>query len=176
MKWNEWGFRPYLCPYRLKWARRASWEWWDEWEDTALQTQDAKIELWGRARYLSVTEASQNTRSLRVSRKDTFCFLETWMPDWGSSPWFPTFQAGSFNHYTWGPATLRFINVFYKSALYSHPKAGITMTMANDYHWFLSQFSNTFIQFWMHYVLVMWQSFNQILSEIRPYDVTLLWV
>ena len=29
-KWNESGFRPPLCTYRLDWARRTSWGWWDE--------------------------------------------------------------------------------------------------------------------------------------------------
>ena len=42
-KLNEWGFRPPLCIYRLKWARRTSWGWWD---DTALQTHDSKFEPW----------------------------------------------------------------------------------------------------------------------------------
>ena len=46
MKWNESGFRPLLCTYRLTWARRTCWGWWDEWNDTALQTQDSKFEPW----------------------------------------------------------------------------------------------------------------------------------
>ena len=46
MKWNESGFRPPLCTYRLNWARRTSWGWWDDWDDTALQTQDSKFEPW----------------------------------------------------------------------------------------------------------------------------------
>ena len=54
--------------------------------------------VWGRARYLSVTEAPHNTEFLRVSRKETFCFLKTWRPEWGSNPRSPNFQAGSFNH------------------------------------------------------------------------------
>ena len=41
MKWNESGFRPPLCTYRLNWVRRTSWGWWDEWEDIALQTQNS---------------------------------------------------------------------------------------------------------------------------------------
>ena len=45
-KWNESGFRPPLCTYRLNWARRTSWGWWDDWDDTALQTQDSKFEPW----------------------------------------------------------------------------------------------------------------------------------
>ena len=45
-KWNESGFRPPLCTYRLNWARRTSWGWWDDWDDTVLQTQDPKLEPW----------------------------------------------------------------------------------------------------------------------------------
>ena len=40
------GFRPPLCTYRLNWARRISWGWWDDWDDTVLQTQDSKFEPW----------------------------------------------------------------------------------------------------------------------------------
>ena len=46
MKWNVSGFRPPLCTYRLNWARRTSWGWWDDWDDTVLQTQDSKFEPW----------------------------------------------------------------------------------------------------------------------------------
>ena len=46
IKWNEWGFRPSLCTYRPTSARRTSWGWWDECDDTALQTQDSKFEPW----------------------------------------------------------------------------------------------------------------------------------
>ena len=45
-KWNESGFRPPLCTYRLNWARRTSWGWWDDWDHTVLQTQDSKFEPW----------------------------------------------------------------------------------------------------------------------------------
>ena len=44
--WNESGFRPPLCTYMLNWARRNSWGWWDDWDDTVLQTQDSKFEPW----------------------------------------------------------------------------------------------------------------------------------
>ena len=43
-KWNESGFRPPLCTYKLNWARRTSWVWWDDWDDTVIQTQDSKFE------------------------------------------------------------------------------------------------------------------------------------
>ena len=46
LQWNESGFRPPLCTYRLNWARRTSWGWWDDWDDTVLQTQDSKFEPW----------------------------------------------------------------------------------------------------------------------------------
>ena len=46
LKWNESGFRPPLCTYRLNWAMRTSWGWWDDWDDTVLQTQDSKFEPW----------------------------------------------------------------------------------------------------------------------------------
>ena len=46
VKWNESGFRPPLCKYRLNWAKRTSWGWWDDWDDTVLQTQVSKFEHW----------------------------------------------------------------------------------------------------------------------------------
>ena len=45
-KWNESSFRPPLCTYRLNWARRTFWGWWDDWDDSVLQTQDSKFEPW----------------------------------------------------------------------------------------------------------------------------------
>ena len=43
---NESGFRPPLCTYKLNWARRTSWGWWDDWDDTVLQTQESKFVPW----------------------------------------------------------------------------------------------------------------------------------
>ena len=37
---------PLLCTYRLNWARRTFWGWWDEWDDTALQTRDSRFKPW----------------------------------------------------------------------------------------------------------------------------------
>ena len=57
-EWNESGFRPPLCTYRLNWARRSSWGWWDDWDDTVLQTQDSKFEHW-RSEAKHATSRSQ---------------------------------------------------------------------------------------------------------------------
>ena len=77
---NKWGFRPHVCTYRLNLARRTSWEWRDEWDDTALETHDSKFEpcmaVWGQVRYLSVTEAPHNIKSLRMSGEE-MCYFET---------------------------------------------------------------------------------------------------
>ena len=45
MEWNELGFRPPLCTW-LSWVMKTSWGWWDEWDDTALQTQGLKFATW----------------------------------------------------------------------------------------------------------------------------------
>ena len=60
MKWNESGFRPPLCTYRLNWARRTSWGWWDDWDETVLQTQDSKFEPWRS----EVEQATSRSRRL----------------------------------------------------------------------------------------------------------------
>ena len=106
MQWNEWGFRPHLCAYKLNWASRPFWEWWDEWYDTAIQTQDSKCEPWrSEAELLHLGHGwSKQNKILRVSGEETFCFFETWRSERGSSPPSTTFQAGSFNHCTRVPA------------------------------------------------------------------------
>ena len=50
--WNEWGFRTPLCTYRFNWARRTSWGWWGERDDTGFEIRT--LAVWCRARYLSV--------------------------------------------------------------------------------------------------------------------------
>ena len=77
-KWNESGFRPPLCTYRLNWARRASWGWWDDWDDTVIQTQESEFEPWrSEAEHLSVTEAPGNTDFHTWMGKKHFCFFQT---------------------------------------------------------------------------------------------------
>ena len=66
-----------LCTYRLNWARITSWGWWNEWDDTALHPDTGfeiqTLEVWGRTRYLSVTEVPHNTEFHKWMRKKHFC-------------------------------------------------------------------------------------------------------
>ena len=64
IKWNESGFRSPLCTYRLNRVRRTSWEWWDEWDDTVLQTQDSKFEPW-RSEVEHATSRSRRLPTIR---------------------------------------------------------------------------------------------------------------
>ena len=104
MKWNESGFRPPLCTYRLNWARRTSWGWWDDWDDTVLQTQDSKFEPWR-------SEAEHATsRSRRLPTILTFtrgwgrnnCFFQTAEP--GNRTPDSGVKGSGANHYPRAPA------------------------------------------------------------------------
>ena len=66
MKSNESVFRPRLCTYRLNWARRISWGWGDEWDDT-----DTGFEI----QTLEVTETVHNTEFYEWMGKKHFCFF-----------------------------------------------------------------------------------------------------
>ena len=70
-KGSESGFRPPLCTYRLNWAKRTSWGWWDDWDDTVLQTQDSKFAPWR-------SEADHAT-----SRSRRFPTILTFTRGWG---------------------------------------------------------------------------------------------
>ena len=70
-KWNELGFRPPLCTYRLNWARRTSWGWWDDWDDTVLQTHHSKFEPW------------QSEADHATSRSRRFPTILTFTRGWG---------------------------------------------------------------------------------------------
>ena len=83
MKWNESGFRPPLCTYRLNWARRTSWGWWDDRDDTVLQTQDSKFEAWR-------SEAEHATSRLR--RLST---ILTFTRGWGRNIFFKPPRPGT---------------------------------------------------------------------------------
>ena len=80
MKWNESGFRPPLCTYRLNWARRTSWGWWDDWDDTVLQTQDSKFEPWRSEAEHATSRSRRLPTILTFTRgwgRNIFCFLQT---------------------------------------------------------------------------------------------------
>ena len=105
MKWNESGFRPPLCTYRLNWARRTSWGWWDDWDDTVLQTQDSKFESWR-------SEAEHATsRSRRLPTILTFTrgwgrnnFVSFKPPRPGTEPRDSGVKGSGANHYPRAPA------------------------------------------------------------------------
>ena len=80
MKWNESGFRPLLCTYRLNWARRTSWGWWDDWDDTVLQTQDSKFEPWRSEAEHATSRSRRLPTMLTFTRgwgRNIFCFFQT---------------------------------------------------------------------------------------------------
>ena len=102
MKWNESDSRPLLCTYRLNWAVRTSWGWWDEWDDTALQTQDSKFKPWRSEGTLPLGHGgSPQYWVLRVDGEEFFCLFQTaeigkWTPNSGVK------ESGA-NHYPFKP-------------------------------------------------------------------------
>ena len=79
-KWNESGFRPPLCTYRLNWARRTSWGWWDDWDDTVLQTQDSKFKPWRSEAEHATSRSRRLPTILTFTRgwgRNIFSFFQT---------------------------------------------------------------------------------------------------
>ena len=79
-KWNESGFRPPLCTYRLNWARRTSWGWWDDWDDTVLQTRDSKFEPWRSEAEHAISRSRKLPTILTFTRgwrRNIFCFFSS---------------------------------------------------------------------------------------------------
>ena len=110
MKLNEWGFRP-LCAhvYRLNWARRTSWNDEDKRDDTASQTQDSKFEPWrSGADLVHLGHGGFPQYWISEQGRNIF-FFKILMPELGSNPRSPTFQASSFNHCTRSPASNRLV-------------------------------------------------------------------
>ena len=105
LKWNESGFRPPLCTYKLNWARRTSWGWWDEWDDTVLQTQDSKLE----PRRSEAEHATSRSRRLPTILSFTRgwgrnIFVSFKLPRPGTGPWTLACKAAVLtNHYPWAP-------------------------------------------------------------------------
>ena len=106
MKWNESGFRPALCTYRLNWARRTSWGWWDDWDDTVLQTQDSKFESW-RSEAEHATSRSRRLPTILSHfhtwmGKKQFCFFQT--AETGNRTLDSGVKGSGANHYPRAPA------------------------------------------------------------------------
>ena len=104
-KWNESGFRPPLCTYRLNWARRTSWGWWDDWDDTVLQTQNSKFEPW----WSEAEHATSRSRRLPTiltfhtwMGKKQFCFFQT--AETGNRTPDSGVKGSGANHYPRAPA------------------------------------------------------------------------
>ena len=79
-KWNESGCRPLLCTYRLDWAGRTSWGWWDDWDDTVLQTQNSKFEPWRSEAEHAASRSRRLPTILTFTRgwgRNIFCFFQT---------------------------------------------------------------------------------------------------
>ena len=86
-KWNESGFRPPLCTYRLNWARRTSWGWRDDWDDTVLQTQDSKFEPWRSEAEYATSRSRRLPTILTFTRgwgRNNFVFIKPPRP--GTEP------------------------------------------------------------------------------------------
>ena len=105
MKWNESGFRPPLCTYRLNWARRTFWGWWDDWDDTVLQTQNSKF----TPRRSEAEHATSRSRRLptiltftRGWGRNIFCFFQT--AETGNRTPNSGVKGSGANHYPRAPA------------------------------------------------------------------------
>ena len=105
MKWNESGFRPPLCTYRLNWARRTSWGWWDDWDDTVLQTQDSKFEPWRSEAEHATSRSRRLPTILTFTRgwgRNIFCFFQT--AETGNRTPDSGVKGSGANHYPRAPA------------------------------------------------------------------------
>ena len=103
-KWNESGFRPPLCTYRLNWARRTSWGWWDDWE---TQTQDSKFEPWRSEAEHATSRSRRLPTILTFTRgwgRNIFCFLQT--AETGNRTPNSGVKGSGANHYPRAPAQL----------------------------------------------------------------------
>ena len=107
IKWNESGFRPPLCTYRLNWARRTSWGWWDDWDDTVLQTQDSKFEPWRSEAEHATSRSRRLPAILTFTRgwgRNIFLFLST--AETGNRTPDSGVKGSGANHYPRAPAHL----------------------------------------------------------------------
>ena len=119
MKWNESGFRPPLCTYRLNWARGTSWGWWDDWDDTVLQTQDSKFKPLRSEAEHATSRSRRLPTILTFTRgwgRNIFSFFQT--AETGNRTPDSGVKGSGANHYPRAPA-LRRGNMWYRM-LYRH--------------------------------------------------------
>ena len=105
VKWNESGFRPPLCTYRLNWARRTSWGGWGDWDDTVLQTQDSKFEPWRSEAEHATSWSRRLPTILTFTRgwgRNIFCFFQT--AETGNRTPNSGVNGSGANHYPRAPA------------------------------------------------------------------------
>ena len=105
MKWIESGFRLPFCTYRLNWARRTSWGWWDDWDDTVLQTQDLKFGPWRSEAEHATSRSRRLPAILTFTRgwgRNIFCFFQT--AETGSRTPSSGVKGSGANHYPRAPA------------------------------------------------------------------------
>ena len=103
VQWNESGFRP--CTYRLNWARRTSWGWWDDWDDTVLQTQESKFEPWRSEAEHATSRSRRLPIILTFTRgwgRNIFCFFQT--AETGNRTPDSGVQGSGADHYPRAPA------------------------------------------------------------------------
>ena len=136
-KWNEMGFRPPLCTYRLNWARRTSWGWWD---DTVLQTQDSKFEPWR-------SEAEHATsRSRRLPTILTFtrgwgrnnCFFQT--AETGNRTPDSGVKGSGANHYPRGPAQIIHVEPYTDKSYFCGCSAHKNLLIRNIFKYIFSRY------------------------------------
>ena len=113
-KWNESGFRPPLCTYRLNWARRTSWGWWDDWDDTVLQTQDSKFAPWRSEAEHATSRSRRLPTILTFTRgwgRNNFCFFQT--AETGNRTPDSGVKGSGANHYPRAPALLHILHILH---------------------------------------------------------------
>ena len=96
---------PPLCTYRLNWVRRTSWGWWDNWDDTVLQTQDSKFKPWRSEAEHANSRSRRFPTILTFTRgwgRNMFCFFQT--AKTGNRT--PSSGMKGANHYPRAPALL----------------------------------------------------------------------
>ena len=100
--------RPLLCTYGLNWARRTSWGWWDDWDDTVLQTQDSKFEPWRSEAEHATSRSRRLPTILTFTRgwgRNNFCFFQT--AETGNRTPDSGVKGSGANHYPRAPAPCR---------------------------------------------------------------------